>query len=131
MGVFNSKTLQVNNGRTVGKSVVVSIRIGEKIGRIQYPYFSTAQCHTGSNIEACYCIRCLIEFAIAIGIFEKTDFVGSFRSIGRRLWRLVIGSADVLIHTHYLESLRIRILIVLHYPETAAVIKLQEHGLGV
>ena len=135
MGILEAEAGQEHFGIAIGPVIVVSIGIEEEIGRLGDENSAMtdrqARCQVQAVDEDCF----LVGSAVAVGVFEDLDPVGTPRAARGGLGDAVILGAQVLIDGYWLEARGVGILQVLDDPEPAAVVKvcgqrLPHHRLG-
>jgi len=130
MRVFQAKAGEQDFRRTVGDVIVVAVRIKEEIGRIKN-IDATAPFHSGSgDVETLNEGFVLIVGAITVCVFVDGNMIGTDDVIRRRGRDFVVDCAPVAIVAEDFETGRGGILEVLHDPEAATFVEVEENGLA-
>jgi hypothetical protein len=129
MRVLDSEPGEPYLGVAIRNRIAIRVRIEEEIGRVRHPDAPGSDHTGGGNIQPGDDIAMGIVDAIAIGIFEDRDLVGSFHSVRRRLRNLVELGAKMVVILHDPESLRELILEILGHPHPTPGVPTDMKGL--
>src|SRR5262245_13347197 len=97
MRILHAETREQHLGVAVGNVIAISIRIEEKIWRLDDENAAISQCHARGQIQAGNKIAHLMKMTIALDILQDRDLVGAPRPLRWWLRDFVVYGAEVLI----------------------------------
>ena len=135
LGILHAKPLEQHSGWTVGNIVPVAVGIEEQIGNLQDKNTAISEGQPGGQVQPVNEIPGPIGPAIAVGVLENRDPVGSTGPPRWRLGNTVVDSPRPAIDFHPLQPGRVGILQVLDRPQPATIVALDQdrlphHGLA-
>ena len=128
--ILDAEPLEQDLRIAVGHVVPVTIGIEEEVGRVEDEHAATSAGERRRDRQAVDERAVTVVHAVTVGVLVERDAIPARHVPRRRLRRAVVHGPQKRIPTHGGETGGVRILAVVHHPEPAPLVEVEEEGLA-
>ena len=130
VGVFHAEAGQEHLGIAVGPVVAVAVGVEQQVRNLENEDAAVAEGQAARQVQPGHEVVGAVGPAVAIGVLQDRDAIGTLRPARRRLGDAVVDGPRVAIDRDPLQPGGVGILQVLDDPEPAPVVELDRHRLA-